>query len=126
MFIDLRTPGVRLPRGRAHSVLARVRNAFHCVSDQVVRVLVRVTPAAGARGEPLRDCAIEVHLRNGDVQVVHERQRRLGGVLGRALQRAWTATSRRLGGAPDGQPQRPLQEPLQARLLPLAQVSRHG
>lgn len=116
MFIDIRSPGLRLPRGRAHGMLARVRAAFHGAADDVTRVLVRVTPAPGAGA--LRDCAVEVHLRGGRVEVVRERKRRLAPALARALQRAWEATLRRLGAVAPRQPL--LQGPLHARLLPVA------
>ena len=95
MYIDLRTPGLRLPRARAHALLLRIRAAFASVSHQVTRIVVRVMPADP--GTPvLRACAIEVHLRDGQVDIVQERQRRLADVLSRALQRAWTRTARRL------------------------------
>lgn len=116
MHIDLRTPGVRLPRGRAQELLLRVRAAFACVAGGIARVAVRVRPVDGAPPSA-RDCEIEVHLRDGSVEVVHERRRGLGTVLGKALLRAWQQTMRRLGVAPP-RPQEPrLYAPLHARLL---------
>jgi hypothetical protein len=94
MYVDLRTPGLRLPRGRAHALLRQVREAFHGIAGQVARVVVRVLPA-GADQPALRDCAIEVHLRNGQVAVVQERQRRLVALLARALRRAGQMALRR-------------------------------
>lgn len=95
MYVDLRAPGLRLSRGRAHAMLLRIRAAFASLSHAVARIVVRVMPADP--GAPtLRECAIEVHLRDGQVEVVQERQRRLADVLSRALQRAWLRTARRL------------------------------
>lgn len=117
MYIDLRTPGVRLPRGRAHALLLRVRSAFACAADGISRIVVRVKPAAD--GSPAaRDCEVEVHLHDGRMEVVHERQRRLGTALARALMRAWEGTQRRLGMAPAALPQPRLYAPLHARLAP--------
>ena len=117
MYVDLRTPGVRLPRGRAHALLLRVRAAFAGLADGITRIVVRVMPAA-AGGAAVRDCEIEVHLADGRVERVRERRRRLGAVLARALLRAWNLARSRLGAgrAADAQPQ--LYAPLHARLLP--------
>jgi hypothetical protein len=117
MLIALRTPGLRLPRGRSHALLQRVRSAFRHVADQVARVLVHVKPSGGDAAA-LRDCTIEVHLRTGEVEVVQERLRRLAGVLAGALQRAWEATGRRLGVSAPPSALRGLHAPLHARLLP--------
>ena len=118
MFIDIRSPGLRRPRARAHGMLARGRAAFHGAAGEVTRVLVRVSPAPGPGAGALRDCAVEVHLRSGEVEVVHERKRRLVPALAGALQRAWEATLRRLGAGAPRQPM--LHGPLHARLLPVA------
>lgn len=117
MYVDLRSPGVRLPRGRAHFLLLRVRAAFAGLADGISRVVVRVMPARiGSRAA--HDCEIEVHLADGRVEVVRERQRRLGAVLARALLRAWNLTRGRLGAAPTPTAGPQLYAPLHARLLP--------
>lgn len=126
MFIDLRTPGLRLPRGRSHGLLQRVRNAFRHAAGEVSHVLVRVRPAPGPRASALRDCTIEVRLHSGEVEVVRERRRRLVGVLARALQRAWELMQRRLGLSLPPAASRRLQAPLHARLLPAPSLRRTG
>lgn len=116
MFIDLRTPGLRLSRGRSHALLQRVHAAFRHAADEVAKVLVCVKPAPGTAASAWRDCTIEVHLRTGEVEVVHERRRRLAGVLARALQRAWAATQRRAHPDSPASILRALHGPLHARL----------
>lgn len=96
MYVDLRTPGLRLPRGRAHALAQRVRTAFESLAGAVARIVVRVMPGADPRSVE-RECAVEVHFRDGHVEVVRERRRRFGDVLARALQRARQRTSWRLG-----------------------------
>lgn len=96
MYVDLRTPGLRLPRGRAHALAQGVRTAFASLAGAIARVVVRVMPGADARSLA-RECAVEVHFRDGHVEVVSERRRRFGDVLARALQRARQRTSWRLG-----------------------------
>lgn len=120
MYVHLRTSGIRLPRGRAHFLLQRVRAAFTGLADGVAGIVVRVAPAGiGGGGSTARDCEIEVHLADGSVEVVRERRRRLGTVIGRALLRAWHLARSRLGAAAtEGTVQR-LHAPLHARLLPL-------
>lgn len=119
MYVHLRTSGIRLPRGRAHFLLQRIRAAFTGLADGVARIVVRVTPAGTGGSGTARDCEIEVHLADGSVEVVHERRRRLGTVLGRALLRAWHLVHSRLGAAAPGGTLPRLHTPLHARLLPL-------
>ncbi len=119
MYVDLRTPGVRLPRGRAHELLLRVRAAFAGLAGGINRIVVRVIPAANASAT-VRDCEIEVHLADGRIEVVRERRRRLGAVLARALMRAWNLARHRLGAGARGGAESRLDGPLHARLVPLA------
>lgn len=112
MYVDLRTSGVRLSRARAHALLLRVRAAFTSLAAGITRIVVRVTPAQDGVCAPVRDCEIEVHLADGQVELVRERRRRLGAVLARALVRAWHLTRRRLGGGPPAGAQLRLSAPL--------------
>lgn len=81
--------GEMLPPGQAHAVAAEVRNVFREFAHRVAAVLVAVS----ARAEK-RHCVIEVHMADGHVEYVEERQRRLGAALRRAVQRAWRAAAR--------------------------------
>lgn len=124
MYVDLRTPGVRLPRGRAHALLLRVRAAFAGLAEGITRIVVRVEPDAA--GTAVRDCEIEVHLADGHVEVVRERRRRLGAVLARALMRAWHLARIRLGSAPPEHARPMLYAPLHGRLVPLVHRTERG
>ena len=80
---------------------------------------MRVTPAQGGIGAPVRDCEIEVHLADGRVELVRERRRRLGAVLARALVRAWHLARRRLGGEPQATAPLRLGAPLHGPIRPV-------
>lgn len=127
MYVDLRTSGIRLPRGRAHCMLQRVRAAFAGLAGGITRIVVRVMPAGRETGRgTARDCEIEVHLSDGSVEVVRERRRRLGAVLGRALLRAWQFAQSRVGADRAGGTAPQLHAPLHARALPRLQGPRGG
>jgi hypothetical protein len=117
MYVDLRTPGVRLPRGRAHALLLRVRAAFAGLAGGITRIVVRVLPADPGTSAVVRNCEIEVHLADGRVEVVRERRRRLAAVLARALLRAWQLARIRLGADREGDGHAKLYAPLHARLV---------
>lgn len=81
--------GETLPSGQAHAVAAEVRSVFREFAQRVAAVLVAVSAQAEKR-----HCVIEVHMADGHVEYVEERQRRLGAALRRAVQRAWRAAAR--------------------------------
>lgn len=89
MEVRLRAPGLKLPRGHASDLVRRVREAFTRVAHRIVRVDVCVSTATDPGRPGLRDCMVEVHMADGRVELVQERQRRLGAALQRALKRAW-------------------------------------
>lgn len=90
MEVRLRSPGIKLPRGHAPDLVRRVREAFARVAHRISRVDVSLTPASHPG---LRDCIVEVHMTDGHVELVRERQRHLGAALQRALKRAWYRTT---------------------------------
>ncbi|QJW84489.1 hypothetical protein HK414_14495 [Ramlibacter terrae] len=74
--------------------MAAIRAALEQVVDQIARVVVRLS-AKTRRKQPLSRCVIEVHLTNGQVEIVEERQRRSGAAVRRALGRIWKAVAKR-------------------------------
>jgi hypothetical protein len=102
MHIDIRSTNVRLPRAQAHSLAERLREAFGRLALRIVRVVVRVAQVARP-GSAGRECTVEVHLPNGEVTLVKERQRKLGALLRRATERAWKAVSAAIARQPDPQ-----------------------
>lgn len=91
MRIDFRTAG--LTARQLQDISATVRAAFREVAHRVARVLVTISAQAEKR-QSARNCVIEVHMTDGHVEYVEERQRRLGSALRRAVQRAWRAAAR--------------------------------
>lgn len=91
MKIDVRAPG--MPPSQVHAMAATVRAAFRDVAERVVSVVVAVSTQAEKR-HAARNCLIEVHMADGHVELVEERQRRVGSALRRAVQRAWSAAVR--------------------------------
>jgi hypothetical protein len=61
MHVEIRSHNIRMPRAHRHGLAQQVRPAFARLAHRI----------------------------DGDVMVVRERQRRLGPLLRRALQRAW-------------------------------------
>ncbi len=97
MLIDIRSGNSRLPRAQALGLADRIRDAFAAIAHRILRVLVRMGEAARPGG-PARDCVVEIHLPNGEVMFVHERQRKLGVLLRRVTERAWRAAAAALAG----------------------------
>jgi hypothetical protein len=93
MDIQLRTPGLRLPRAYGFDLMRRVRSCFERLRHRVARVVVQVHE--GARFHD-RTCVVEVHMTDGHVERVEERQRKLGPLVQRALHRAWQSVARRV------------------------------
>lgn len=87
MEIQLRAPGLKLPRGHVPDLVARVRHALARLAHRIARVEVSLAPASASNKPGLRDCLVEVHTVDGHVEVVRERQRRLGAALQVALER---------------------------------------
>lgn len=89
MQVEIRSHHIGMLRAHSQGLAQQVRTAFKRLAHRITRIVLDVgaPPAAGAAAA--RECMIEVHLADGDVMVVHERQRRLGPLLRRALQRAW-------------------------------------
>lgn len=97
MDIDIRTPGVRMPRAQRNSLQKQVRSTFEACAHRIRRVVLRIAEPPDAPRNGMRDCVVEVHLQDGHVERVQERQRHIGVVLRRALRRAWQATLRWVG-----------------------------
>lgn len=93
MFIDLRTRGLKLPRAHAATWQHQVRLAFERIAHRVLRVVLEIGRPADARGAA---CTVEVHMADGHVERIEERQRRLGALLRRAIHRACEAAARRV------------------------------
>lgn len=97
MLIDIRSGNSRLPRAHALSLADRIRDAFAPMAHHILRVLVRMGQAVRPGGVA-RDCVVEIHLPNGDVMFVQERQRKLGVLLRRVTERAWRVAVAALAG----------------------------
>ena len=92
MHIEIRPSHVRFPRAHALGLAQRLREKFGRLAGLVVRVVVRLGEATKPGAAP-RACTVEVHLPNGEVAIVQERQRRLGSLLRRVTERAWKAAA---------------------------------
>jgi len=88
MKVDVR--GESLSPTQAHAMVSTVRTTFRELALRITSVLVVVSTQAEKR-HAARNCVIEVHMADGHVEYVEERQRRLGSALRRAVQRAWKA-----------------------------------
>lgn len=104
MVVELRTPGLKLARAQSLAIVGSVRAAFAAARDEVARVALQVMPAAGGNTRCAGECVIEVHLRDGTVQMVCERHRGLAALLRRALHRARALVLRRAGLPPADAP----------------------
>lgn len=92
MHVEIRSGNVRLPRAHALGLAQRMRETFGRLAHLIAKVVVRLVEAAKPGTAP-RECTIEIHLPNGEVTVVKERQRKLGSLLRRATERAWKAAA---------------------------------
>lgn len=92
MFIDIRSGNVRLPRAHALGLAERLRAAFGRLAHRIARIVVRVAQPDRVGAAP-RECTVEIHLPDGEVAVVTERQRRLGALMRRATERALKAAA---------------------------------
>lgn len=88
MKVVVRGEGLTPPQ--AHAMVSTVRTTFREFTQRITSVLVVVSTQAEKRNAA-RNCVIEVHMADGHVEFVEERQRRLGSALRRAVQRAWKA-----------------------------------
>lgn len=113
MRVDVKGEG--LPPLQAHAVASEVRTTFREFAHRIAAVLVSVSTQAEKR-HAARNCVIEVHMADGHVEYVEERQRRLGSALRRAVQRAWKASVRWL------RQQLPVREPQPPSVAPGALV----
>jgi hypothetical protein len=89
MHVEIRSHNIRMPRAHSQGLAQQVRTAFARLAHRIARIVLDVGAPADAGPAAARECVIEVHLPDGDVMVVRERQRKLGPLLRRALQRAW-------------------------------------
>lgn len=78
---------------QVNEMKSTVRAALREMAQRIVRVVVRAVCDAEKR-HAAHSCMIEVHMADGHVEFVEERQRRFGAALRRAARRAWTAASR--------------------------------
>lgn len=95
MIIDLRTRDLKLPRAHAWTWQHQVHLAFQRIAHRVLRIVLEVAPSPDGRSMARR-CSVEVHMADGHVARIEERQRRLGPLLRRAIHRAWEAAARRV------------------------------
>jgi hypothetical protein len=103
MNIELHATGMKLPQAHARDLKQRLREAFEGLGVLLVRVFLKVADTA-VRRNTARECMVEVHMADGSVAYVSERQRHLGALVRRAVSRAWSAVkpgaTARAGGKP--------------------------
>lgn len=87
MNIELHTAGLKLPPVQARDLRQRLRDALQDSGVRLVRVFLKVA-AATMRRTVARECVVEVHLNDGRVAYVTERQRHLGALMRRVVARA--------------------------------------
>jgi hypothetical protein len=75
-----------------------VRLAFQPIAHRVSRIVLHVGRSLESCGST-RQCTVEVHMADGRVERIEERQRRLGPLLRRAIHRAWEIAAVRAGHA---------------------------
>lgn len=93
MKIDLHP--ANLSTAQSCELAATLRTMFRDIAHRIVRLVVRVA-SAGKGSHPARQCVIEVHMADGHVERIEERQRRFGAAARRAIQRAWKAAATRI------------------------------
>lgn len=96
MHIEIRHSGTGMTRARSHELAQRLRAALARMTHLIARVVVRVDEAP-RNGSLARECTVEIHLPNGEVTVINERQRKLGALVRRATERAWKAATHAVG-----------------------------
>jgi hypothetical protein len=105
MNIELHATGMKLPQAHARDLKQRLRDAFAGLGVLLVRVFLKA-PDIAVRRHAARECMVEVHMADGSVAYVSERQRHLGALVRRAVSRAWSAVrpgaARRAGGKAAG------------------------
>lgn len=101
MHIEIRSSRTGMNRARSHELAQRLRAALARMAHLIARVVVRVDDAP-RNGSSTRECSVEIHLPNGEVTVINERQRKLGALVRRATERAWKAASHAVGLPPKG------------------------
>lgn len=128
MHIELRTPGLALPRARLQNLRRELQAAFARLADRIARIVLAVGTGEGATGQRTRRCSVEVHMNDGCVERVEVRRRHVGALLQGAIARAWRAAARRLEQPQAPRPAPRLQAPrAPAGLLPApAGASRRG
>lgn len=89
MNIELHTTGMKLPTVQALDLRQRLRDALQDAGVRLVRVFLKVATAT-MRRTAARECVVEVHLADGRVACVSERQRHLGALMRRVVARAWS------------------------------------
>jgi hypothetical protein len=106
MHIDIRPRNTRLSHTHRQDMAQRLRAVFSQLAHLIVRIVVLVGEVPRS-GPAARECTVEVHLPNGQITTINERQRKLGALLRRATERAWKAA---IAGI---ERQRKRQQPLQ-------------
>ena len=96
MHIEIRSSRTGMTRARSHELAQRLRAALARMAHLIARVVVRVDDAP-RNGANTRECTVEIHLPNGEVTVINERQRKLGALVRRATERAWKAATHAVG-----------------------------
>lgn len=96
MHIDVRTPNTKLSRAHSLEIVQRLRTTFAKLAHKIVRIVVLVSETPRS-GPALRECMVEVHLPNGQVATISERQRKLGALLRRATERSWKTVNALVG-----------------------------
>ena len=99
MHIDVRTPNTKLSRAHSLEIAQRLRITFANLAHKIVRIVLRVSEPPRS-GSTLRECMVELHLPNGQVATVIERQRKLGALLRRATERSWRMVNALIGPFP--------------------------
>ncbi|RYG09937.1 MAG: hypothetical protein EON92_13695 [Burkholderiales bacterium] len=126
MKIDIHASN--LTASQMHALRIVIRDALRELGHRILRVVASI-PALPEGRQAVRDCVIEVHMADGHVEYVKERQRRLGPALRRALQRAWKAAARLavpLDRDADAQSQRIQSAPLPVQSAVTGQRRHHG
>jgi hypothetical protein len=96
MHIEIRPSSTGMTRARSRELALRLKAAFARMTHLISRVVVRVGDAT-RNGSTTRECTVEIHLPNGEVTVINERQRKLGALVRRATERAWKAATHAVG-----------------------------